>query len=384
MRILSLILLVVLTSCLSKKDQKILIDNHCKLNRLKSISIQTDSTIKPFTRALYYHENLFSKRIISFLKQDDNTIVLFDLDSSKIFKKITYDLVGPNGVGELRGFHIINKDSIFITPKAGNLLYLVNSKKEVIKKYNYQNTSNGDLTGATFYARNNINTPLIIRNNKLYLTNYLGGNYNKYNSALLDNYPAGISIDENGTHVTYTKLTYPKELWSKTRFDPAYSKIEVENRMIYLWRYYPYIFIETFDGKIDSVKIETNLFNTEILRPQFNDFQSNARFYIEAPSFYNIAYDKYRNYYYVFFNEGYRPNQKDDLIKLLKHPRKFSLIILNQEFEKLCELSIPKDSYLPSNFFITEEGLYLSKNNEFRKDFDENHLNFDVFRVSID
>ncbi|MDH5598381.1 MAG: DUF4221 domain-containing protein, partial [Cyclobacteriaceae bacterium] len=352
-----------------------------KLRKSETIKIPISETVVPYSRAVFYHSSLYNRPTLSYMNQDRNEILLFDLDSLKLYRTLSLENEGNNGVGFVFGYYFVSEDSLYITSRSGRRLFLVNDSLKVMQKIEYRETTSGELTGADFYSRNNINTPLIIHHNDLYLTNFLGGYYGNYSPMDVDNYKAGLKIKKDGSDIRFTSMTYPSGLWEKERKSPEYSKIQAGEKMVYLWQYHPYLYSETFDGRIDSTEILSDFYHTKIKKPKDLDAPTMLRYKLEAPSFFNLAYDPFREYYYVFVQKSYTPESQDfnHLQKLYRNTPSFSIIILDKEMKKIGEQSLPEFTYLANNFFITEKGLYLSENNEFNPSFDENYLTFTLF-----
>lgn len=118
---ISAIMLFLFISCDSKRTAPASL----KINLIDSISIKLPNDVQPTTRALFFNESIDNQPVLSYLNQSKNEIILFNLEDKNIKKRIKFDIAGPNGVGEVRGFYIHNSDSIFITPKSGHLIFYV-------------------------------------------------------------------------------------------------------------------------------------------------------------------------------------------------------------------------------------------------------------------
>lgn len=58
-----------------------------------------------------------------------------------------------------------------------------------------------------------------------------------------------------------------------------------------------------------------------------------------------------------------------------------SLMVLDQNFELISERKFPAEKYDPRDFFVTTEGLWISRNNKNSKDFDYTKLLYDLIQI---
>jgi len=91
-----------------------------------------------------------------------------------------------------------------------------------------------------------------------------------------------------------------------------------------------------------------------------------------------LIYDKYRNVYYRFvFPKVDLPTNETDYAEIWQMGRtKFSIIILNDQFEVIGETLFPENVYVSTQYFIRKEGLYIGTSFPKNPNFDENTLSF--------
>jgi hypothetical protein len=97
-------------------------------------------------------------------------------------------------------------------------------------------------------------------------------------------------------------------------------------------------------------------------RKSVRDFEGYTRFYIKSPSYGPVLYDPYRNMYYRF---ALTPLSDEDYAQR-KWWKNKSLIVLDSTFAKVGETKI-SDSCSFLNYFITEDGLFISQGGSFRR-----------------
>lgn len=56
-------------------------------------------------------------------------------------------------------------------------------------------------------------------------------------------------------------------------------------------------------------------------------------------------------------------------------------MVLDKDFQVMCEIVLPKSVYLQHQFFIAEEGLYLSANHPDNPDTRESEICFHIYNL---
>ncbi|MCZ4238092.1 DUF4221 family protein, partial [Staphylococcus equorum] len=78
----------------------------------------------------------------------------------------------------------------------------------------------------------------------------------------------------------------------------------------------------------------------------------------QIPFYGNLIYDKYRDVYYRFVYPETEVQPNDNAMDIWQLGRsKFSIMILNKEFEVVGETLFPENTYASNHFFIREDGL---------------------------
>lgn len=79
--------------------------------------------------------------------------------------------------------------------------------------------------------------------------------------------------------------------------------------------------------------------------------------------------------YLMIFKKG------EDYMKLTEYPQNFSIIILSDDFQIIGETKLPSSTYVFTDFFVAEKGLYLSVNHIDNPNLDINHLQFELIKL---
>jgi len=116
----------------------------------------------------------------------------------------------------------------------------------------------------------------------------------------------------------------------------------------------------------------------EKLEPLENPgMDTNREYVFTTPSYGAIIFDPYRKIYYRIARHGLSEIADDSEF----YDQNFSIIILDEDFQILGESFFPGKRYIPHQFFLTEEGLYLSSNNDKNPELREDVLSFKLFEV---
>jgi hypothetical protein len=114
----------------------------------------------------------------------------------------------------------------------------------------------------------------------------------------------------------------------------------------------------------------------------FDNVYASAKYRYGAPFYGNLIHDPYRNHYYRFAYPKVDLEDGPDYVGLtaLGH-KKFSIIILDENFNVIGETLFPEWAYCPTVLFVHRDGLYICNNHPMNASFDENILSFECFEV---
>lgn len=331
----------------------------------------------------YYRDNKIE--YLTYLNSYKNEIQFYDLRSKQLSHKISCSVEGPNGVGKISGFRVISKDSVFLT--SGYSIFLVDSCGRIKKKYSYKTSKNGKLS-TVYYSTSRLYIPLIVKSGKLYLIQNLtfeipflpkevvlpsinskvclvihGDGQNEY---LPMEHPLS---HEEGLY--YGSTAFSREFGNESF---VYSFVDDQN--IYVTK--DHINVKKYNAKSKFIdKIDHLKYNSMPSMERVSRDLANRNYY------YNIIYDTYRNVYYRFVKLSDDYQKGDDLMKLIRYPKNFSIIILNKDFQVIGETRFPSKTYVFQEFFVTEDGLYLSTNHIDNPNLDINHLQFELMKLAV-
>jgi hypothetical protein len=128
------------------------------------------------------------------------------------------------------------------------------------------------------------------------------------------------------------------------------------------------------DGFVNHL-VKSRFFDT--IEPMENPTLDNDWDYtFTTPTYRAIIHDPYRKVYYRVAMHGLEERLEDSNY----FDQEFSIIILDEAFNLLGEEIFPGKRYKPNQFFLTEEGLFLSDNNDNNPNLKEDELSFTLLQ----
>lgn len=344
----------------------------------KGLSFPLDRNTRNFIIALFPYTDKDGKEYLTFQNFSQNEILFYDMDSRKLEFKIKPPYEGPNGVGEILGYHIHNLDSIFLPITFEKRFAVIDSSSKVIDMIQYEKTED-NIPLQRSYSTSATYHPFEKIGNKLYFVTGC--------SRWVDLRPitAYIDLTDNSVHA-YTNFCYP----SFPGMDNKAKRASVEDEMsrcfdgenfVYAFHFLENIQIASIDHQtIREVNAKSKYIDKIKLLDDYGNLTPNDA--CENPNYGNLIYDKYRNVYYRI---AYPATEVDKSIKgmeLLQYGRKnFSIIILNKDFEIVGETLFPDYTYNSTLMFINKDGLYISDSHYLNPEFSDDILSFRLFML---
>ncbi|MCI1648965.1 MAG: DUF4221 domain-containing protein [Bacteroides sp.] len=307
-------------------------------------------------------------------------ILLYDMQSQKMIKKVRFEKEGSNGIGNINSFFIKDFHHIYI-PSPSDGLYVTDTTA-VIKQHIRFSDFRGKDQLVRFFSRTSNYTPICFLHNGVYISQPVNP---MLNVEYVDQNPVGALLDSISGMKIVTPLKYHSHIPVKNL--PHYVRGTLVSccfdgsQLIYSFDSTDSLFTLSADFRqikayyaksryISKVKIESI---------QDVDFSRILKKNCEDAAYGNILYDKYRKVYYRF---AYPQTEMDgrDVSKYLDilhwGSKSFSIIILDKNFQVIGETKFSDFTYNSRMFFIREDGLYLSVTHFKRPDFNESVLRF--------
>lgn len=337
-----------------------------------------DSTAIDFMRISYLEEN--QNEFLLHQNEYKKTIQIFNLESGRVENEIKYPSKEPLGIRVVQGITALNLDSIFIfMPLSIRGSLLINREGELINRYmpsKEEDFEKSLINHVSFGAM-----PTIYDKDKLrFIQLPLFEVTNPSN--INEKYKFEITYDLKTNEVSEAPNSgfpefYQNKIWPSQ--DISISRtIDKYGRIIYSWRFLDSLIVEN-NGLVEKKYAKSDFIKSNLLPfRQIPNKDQDMEKIIETAKYYGIYYDKYRDLFYRtvqhpgIFEKGGIPKEMDGV-------RKFSVIVLDKDFNVINEIIFPGGIYNIYRAFVGKRGFYLPKNNVMNPALKEDILSIDIF-----
>ena len=376
MRILLLSLIICfLFSCKKEKSSS---SYNCNLEATKIIkSFTLDSDVKYNAFYLYTFSDDKGKEYLSSLNYRTNQILFYDLKTSEFLFKLNLYAEGPNGIIQPTGFYIKDFDNIYISSYAYSGLIKVDTTCRITQKIPYGTTDEGYKVLPSYTPSSHPYLPPVFIDKKVYITQNAIERFNP-----IDKTPVSVVIDtiqksSKGLPLTYNVLTKEEKDANDTRF----SRIFNGKEFIYSFYTAEDIVVASIDhSEIKKIKVKSQYIDSSTEKQV--DSEQGPKLNLELARYGDLVYDPYREVYYRF---AYPKTILEDDIrwwgKAVYGRKKFSVIILNKDFQIIGETLFPEAMYNSYVFFVNSDGLYISRDYQMLYGQSEDYMTFELFKL---
>ena len=351
------------TSFILKESDKVVtfkLNNHTK-SSINVMSLFTDSA---------------GREYLTFQNPGQNEILFYDIHTRELATVVNPEVEGNNGVGFYTGYYIQSLDSIFIT-SYGSTITLINRDAKIIDRFPYDKAQDSIFL-ENYCAISFVYKPIINIDNKLYIM----PSCNRW--AAKKPVCAYIDLSDRTVHAL-TGFEYPTFPGADNKAKLSGIENDVSRcfdgrRFVYAFYYDEDIYVVSPDHQSTRrVKVKSKYIDKVKL---LNDYELTEKEMCENPNYGNLIYDKYRNVYYRIAYPETEIEKNVRTMELLMYGRKkFSIIILDQDFNTIGETLFPEYQYNSAVMFIREEGLYISTSHPMSPDYSDDKLTFKCFTL---
>lgn len=361
-------MVILLVGCGISESEKNYKNKSLELIDTLSFRIDSITNPKPF------HLEIFIDEHIEYLVAENSfkpSIRFYNLNNKKFSHEIPINMIGPDGVGNFKGFHIKSKDSIFVLNFNESRLFLVNSSGNIVNKWSWI-VENQD-------SKFEQSTPLIYTGSPAFLENDIFSTMSvpAMGPTSDETYKnGGVNFQYNLTSNEYLfNYNYP-EIYREDNYPHFWEYIfrckSHDDKTVYSFTADPHIYVTEDYTSSQKFYAGTSLFNKPISNPEL----SRKNFLIST-AYMGIFYDKYRKVYYrVVIGDV------NDQKNITKYDKPISIIILNEAFDIIGEVELPKNQHDYRSIFVAKKGLYVSNYNENNSQLDENFMSFSIYALT--
>jgi hypothetical protein len=312
---------------------------------------------------------------LSLLNRAIPSIDYFSLESGTLKKRFSPFLEGPNGIGRLDGYYILN-DTIYVLNRPAFKIHVLDTNKAIVWTYNLLNETEQIMPFIS------TGQPLSFFNDSLFVVGLYDGDVINNRVQYFTKAKFGISIKKNSTEFAPSSISYPKiySLISNaaTHFNDVYYYHLGGGSFVFSFPLTSEITV--FEkGAIKTYDVKTRLSSKEFITIKNTENPIiELENYVDNISYSWITFDSFNDVFYRLVELPVpESNLLDNSNRMKRYYRDYGIQIIDRNFKIIGEYQIPKDQYSPSKmFFVTKKGLYIKI-----EDTDEKRIAFEHFSL---
>ena len=323
-----------------------------------------------------FEEN--GKRYLSFLNYGTTQLYFYDFDTEKFLSKVTLEQEGPDGVGILSGYYIKDFNHIYVSSYIYQGIIRVDTTGVIVQKIPYRKTGSGYKIISSYNASSHPYLPPIFIVDKMYITQQ-----NNERFCPAEKTPISVVIDTVQKKYTSLPLTFSilTEKQKESNGDD-FSRTYDGKNFIYSFYVDEDILVTSIDhAEVKRIKAKSKYINTPDEKLDFESESAPIKV-LTLARYGDLIYDPYREVYYRF---AYPKTELEDNVnwwgKAIYGRKKFSVIILDKDFQIIGETLFPEAIYNPYASFVSKEGLYISRDYQINYDQSEDFMTFELFKL---
>ena len=334
-----------------------------------------DETVVPLFNLYTFREN--DKEYLAFSNDVTRSLLIYDVLSGELVKKIVFDSEGANGIGrDLCAFFIKDFNHIYIPDVYRNFIYETDTTGVVKRRLDFSEAVAGFRTSPA-YITNHDERALFLKDNLLCIPQDYKSDVDEKQSSTY------IAIDLENGKVTPYSIPFPDWVLEKSQgktveIPSSYSCTYNGDELIYSFAMDNQLYKVNLQSMQVERKMAKSIFIFELDYTKMpDDFNRILKKTCESAGYGRILYDKYRKVYYRIAYAETELESGLDYRKILHTGKaEFSIIILDEDLNVLGETKFPAFTYVPHICFIREDGLYISTSHFMREDYSDDWLRF--------
>lgn len=311
-----------------------------------------------------------------------NSYQFLDFPSGDLIHEIPLEFDGEHSIRGFSGGRILNKDSIWILTNPPAIV-LINFKGEVLQRKRITN----DLLPITYINAFQHKAPF--QNGKrIFGTQPLFMNHHGMGKEDIRKHQLIFSYDFDLDSIQWYDVFYPEEYWDRGKKLSEYSWAERDGKL-YIAPWYDHE-IQIFDMETGNILNKEQVESEHINHFDYvNELPKSALEGLKNRLVYDrygsLVYDQYRDVFYRLFlpRIELEENYSVEDIQKLNWSRPYAgIMALDKDLNVLGEHIFERfEVFTEYNYFVGKEGLYLSLNNEFHPDYEEDRFRYMVLKL---
>lgn len=344
-----------------------------------------DSTMR-FTNQSLVLFNEGEQPKLSIFNQMNASVNYFDYESGELESKVFFDREGPNGIGNvaLMGHFQTNKDSIFLISHWESKVFLMNSEGKKIDSYSLTppGTKESEKKYLGYYLETSPNSPVFKKGNHLYINVVNGGQLKSEDRSLVFMIKLNLETKER-EYLEINQSILFDEFWG-VLLPYASTAVIDDNRIITSFAKNPKVSISNIENP-HAIITEQEVSSSFI--DEFKPFPKKSS---EHPnygySFMEINHETNKKAFYLgLFYSNFEKHlfrialqeRTEEEYELGRDGMQYSIVITDENFNKLADLELPKGKYYMDMTFVNQYGLHLANREAYANN--EDQLVFDIY-----
>ncbi len=338
----------------------------------EKLSFDVDSKTVNRSICMIPHVAPDSSVYLFYLNGQGNDIYIFSLDSEKVVKTIKLNSQGPNGVGPMvRGFEVLDMNTLCITSAFMRKLYFVNSDAKLLSTIDYSKYIQDYHihAGITWTFSNK---RIGFKDGLIYLPFHPGYDSGNYQTVLPENIRMIAVLDTINKTAGTLNIGFPKNYWQNNFYSTFFG----------FFIYKGTFFINYVNDNRVLASQNSQDWESYVIKSKFADVKHvipSERG--EGAGYCRLVADPYKDIFYRFVIHEQIGVKNRTHIDMIRYPKNFSIIILDNKLNIIGETLLPPDTYDANGYFITKDGLYLSLSNPYNPEYNIDKLEFQLFKL---
>lgn len=374
-----LVFLAFLFACNTSKQDK-LYDKITFLETTEYIELTLDSLTKPTTTCLQY--DISHDEMLYWFNESTNSIYKFNL-STGYSNIIRISKEGPEGVGIINGFYVVNPNEIIITTNGLAGAYVIDSTARLKRKILFSNKKQNFKGGYSApYNRNELFKKTVKVNNMIYFPQKVTAYWPSLKNEELNDFSIELAFNLETEALEKKPVHFPSDYW-KFGFTGLYfsREVDINNRFIYSFTNDHNIYVYDSDNwSCNKINAKSRYIDELGYEKKNGTIEEHVKSEIKNPRYEAIRYDPFHDLYYRIVYHGDEIYEFTNWSLLSKNKKRYSILILDSSFKIVGEFLLPSAKYMVPNLFITPKGIYISNANYNNPDFDESVVKFYLFK----
>lgn len=346
----------------------------------QTISIFLSNETRNFTNCIRYFKLNKDSSYLVISNFDFNRIEFYDIKSGSLAFSINLMKHGPDGIGSLRGFEIVSRDSILVFNDMANsgLFFMVNSQGKILRKYNIL-SSEAKYPFVPIRPSSVMNNSIVVKNLIATIPSFVF--YQLDHDEDISNCKLLARVNLSNGNSDILDLAYPV-LYNKNheQVSPDYSSTFAKDKWLFSFACSDDVFISGDLYSFQRINIRSRFVEKDFMSNSTRD-NWDVNKIISSPLYKSFYFDSLNSVYYRFVKHGDEINSDKDFISQNRYPENTSVIILDDQLKIIGETKLPINRYVINMSFINPEGLFISTSNVYSSDYDENCMKFELFSL---